>query len=268
MSDAKPEFNVQQSKFIDAYTKPNSKTQGNATQSAIVAGYSEHTANEQGARLLANVSILAAINKRLNRLSERAEMDAVGALKLLVGQARADPRELSEYVIDSCRHCWGEGNLYQRTFVEMANEREKFEEKLNGLLDSTDPKDHEKAKRMGDFDLKGGIGFDPRKGPNPECMVCFGRGVGKTIFKDTRNLSDEAVILYAGTQTTKDGTKILQNSQDSARANLAKHFGLLKDLVETKDTTWTDEQCMTGLTTVLERIAADVKAAKLAEKAE
>lgn len=43
--------------------------------------------------------------------------------------------------------------------------------------------------------------------------------------------------------------------------------GPVTQVVETKDTTWTDEQCMAGLTTVLERIAAD-KAAKLAEKAE
>lgn len=43
----------------------------NATQAAIRAGYSENTANEQGARLLANVSIKKYINELQGKLSER-----------------------------------------------------------------------------------------------------------------------------------------------------------------------------------------------------
>ncbi|AEE95769.1 terminase small subunit [Mahella australiensis] len=43
----------------------------NATQAAIRAGYSVNTANEQGARLLANVSISKAIEKALAERSKR-----------------------------------------------------------------------------------------------------------------------------------------------------------------------------------------------------
>ena len=46
----------------------------NATQSAIRAGYSEKTANEQGSRLLANVSISEAIAEAQNKRVERTEI--------------------------------------------------------------------------------------------------------------------------------------------------------------------------------------------------
>ena len=46
----------------------------NATQAAIRAGYSEKTANEQGSRLLANVSISEAIAEAQNKRTERTEI--------------------------------------------------------------------------------------------------------------------------------------------------------------------------------------------------
>jgi phage terminase small subunit len=48
----------------------------NATQAAIRAGYSAKTANEQGARLLANVSIAAAIAAKQEKLFDRYEVTA------------------------------------------------------------------------------------------------------------------------------------------------------------------------------------------------
>lgn len=48
----------------------------NATQAAIRAGYSPDTANEQGARLLANVSISRAIAQRMADRSSRTGVNA------------------------------------------------------------------------------------------------------------------------------------------------------------------------------------------------
>lgn len=45
----------------------------NATESARRAGYSERTANEQGARLLANASVRAAIEARIGELKATAD---------------------------------------------------------------------------------------------------------------------------------------------------------------------------------------------------
>lgn len=55
-----------QKKFVEEYL-----IDLNATQSAIRAGYSPKTANEQGARLLANVSIQEAISKEMAERSRR-----------------------------------------------------------------------------------------------------------------------------------------------------------------------------------------------------
>ena len=57
----------------------------NATEAAKRAGYSEKTANEQGSRLLANVSIRAAVDARLEKLG----MGSDEVLARLAAQARA-----------------------------------------------------------------------------------------------------------------------------------------------------------------------------------
>ncbi|GIP14383.1 terminase [Paenibacillus montaniterrae] len=63
----------------------------NATQAAIRAGYSSKTANEQGARLLANVSIQAAIQAAMSKREQRTEITADRVLRELaaVGFAQA-----------------------------------------------------------------------------------------------------------------------------------------------------------------------------------
>lgn len=53
----------------------------NATQAAIRAGYSQKTANEQGARLLANVSIQSFISEQIKKRNERTERTADDVLR-------------------------------------------------------------------------------------------------------------------------------------------------------------------------------------------
>lgn len=55
-----------QQRFVDEYL-----IDLNATQAAIRAGYSVKTANEQGSRLLVNVSIIQAISERMAERSKR-----------------------------------------------------------------------------------------------------------------------------------------------------------------------------------------------------
>jgi len=55
----------------------------NATQAAIRAGYSEKTSNEQGARLLANVSVQIRISELKAQRNDRIDVDADYVLKRL-----------------------------------------------------------------------------------------------------------------------------------------------------------------------------------------
>lgn len=170
------------------------------------------------------------IEDRYAEMAKQAGYDAQATLSLLKSQANADPRELSEHVIGACRYCWGENNRYQRTQNEILIAREKFEKELNDWITEHPGKTYDK-----EFDIMGGIGFDPRKRPNPECCECWGYGKGRTIIKDTRDLSPEGLALYAGIKQTKDGIEVKTNSQDAARLNLIKHFGLITDRIEISD---------------------------------
>lgn len=62
----------------------------NATQAAIRAGYSEKTANEQGARLLANVSVQEKIAELKAERSKRTEITQDSVIQELAAVARAE----------------------------------------------------------------------------------------------------------------------------------------------------------------------------------
>lgn len=62
----------------------------NATQAAIRAGYSAKTANEQGSRLLANVSVSAALTAAKMARSEKTTIDAAYVLSRLAEIDRMD----------------------------------------------------------------------------------------------------------------------------------------------------------------------------------
>lgn len=66
----------------------------NATQAAIRAGYSQKTANEQGARMLANVSIQEEIQKEMNKRANRIEITADKVLQEIAKLAFVNVKDL------------------------------------------------------------------------------------------------------------------------------------------------------------------------------
>lgn len=68
-----------QQRFVDEYL-----IDLNATKAAERAGYSKKTANEQGARLLANVSVAEKIQERMKARSEKTGIDAAYVLTTIV----------------------------------------------------------------------------------------------------------------------------------------------------------------------------------------
>jgi phage terminase small subunit len=81
-------LNDRQRVFVDEYI-----IDFNGTQAAIRAGYSQKTANEQAARLLADVSIQAAIAERINDRSKRTEITQDRVLLEIARLAFNDPRK-------------------------------------------------------------------------------------------------------------------------------------------------------------------------------
>lgn len=77
-------LNVRQKKFCQEYLRL-----GNATKAAIVAGYSEKTANEQAAQLLAKISVKNYITGLQNKIEKK---------NILSAQQLQE--ELTRYILD------------------------------------------------------------------------------------------------------------------------------------------------------------------------
>lgn len=195
-----------QQRFVDEYM-----VDMNATQAAIRAGYSPHTANEQGSQLLAKLSIQRALNAARLEQQERTQITADGALREAWNIATADTRELVELKTGCCRCCYGEGHKWQRTVGEMNRDREKWVEKGNNPAE---------------FDEQGGIGFNPLRAPHPECPECGGDGHARVVLKDTRNLSEKGAALYAGAKQTQFGIEVKMQDKSAALEKVFKHLGL------------------------------------------
>lgn len=80
---------AKQQAFVDEYL-----IDLNATQAAIRAGYSAKTANEQAARLLANVSVAEAVRNKQIARAERTQINADWVLTRLAEEAEADVADL------------------------------------------------------------------------------------------------------------------------------------------------------------------------------
>ncbi|EPY6967050.1 terminase small subunit [Klebsiella pneumoniae] len=195
----------QQRSFVAEYLKDN-----NATQAAIRAGYSKKTANEQGARLLAKVSIAQAIAQQQKASIVRTLGSADEVLEQMWRLATFDANQLSQYRRGSCRYCWGFGHQYQwRDAVEYEETR------LEAL----------ERKRREPVDV-GGYGYDHTSAPNPECPRCNGDGVGQPFFADTRNLAPDAALAYSGVKLGKNGVEITAISRERMFEAVMKRLGL------------------------------------------
>lgn len=196
----------------------------NATQAAIRAGYSEKTAVVIGAQNLTKLNIANEIAKAQGQIAERASIDAVKVLKQLEDIATCDPNEIVQARRECCRYCWGEGHRYQYTPQEFENRVEQHR------IDC-----EEAEKDGGDapvFDPQGGIGFNPKRDPHPDCPECYGDGHLRVFIADTRKLSKRAKRLFAGIKQTRDGIEVKLNDQPAALVNIAKHLGMFTDKTE------------------------------------
>jgi phage terminase small subunit len=187
----------------------------NGTQAAIRAGYSEATANEQASRLLANVTVQVAVERRISQVAALAEVDSALVVKELYDVATADPRDLMSVTVDCCRHCHGIDHRYQWTPAQ-------YKREFNKAMAADEPAP----------DLEGGINFDPRLPPLESCPECHGRGVERVTVTPSAKLSRAAARLLASMKQTKDGIEIKTRDQDAALIAMGRVIGVFKDRSE------------------------------------
>jgi phage terminase small subunit len=190
---------------------------------AIRAGYSTKAAYNAATTLLANPLVQDEIRRLMHNLEKKTGVTAARLIEEAWGIATADVNDLVEYRRNCCRHCYGIGFGRQRTVAEFNKAKSDYlVKRAKAILKGINADDYE------EFDEEGGIGYDARKAPNPDCMECFGDGIGSTHFKDTRNLTPAARALYAGVKQTKDGHQMLLIDKLGAMEKLFKHMGLYK----------------------------------------
>jgi phage terminase small subunit len=199
----------------------------NASRAAREAGYSSKAAGQIGDVLLKKTEIKEAIDAAMRERGERVNLSADDVVRRLALLATADSRELVEYRRVCCRYCYGIGHRYQWT----AGEIERREQQWRDACVEAQKKDLPPPDKP---DFSGGDGYHIKNAPNPDCPECFGEGIERPFVRDTRNLSEAGVALYAGVKVTKDGVEVKQHSQFDALVQLCRHYGLFKDKVEAK----------------------------------
>lgn len=93
----------------------------NATQAAIRAGYSPKTANEQGNRLLANVSIKSRIEEMLEKMQKPTIATAEEVLEYLTSVVRGESK--SDYLVVEGI---GDGCSEARSFQKKPDEKDRI----------------------------------------------------------------------------------------------------------------------------------------------
>lgn len=217
-------LNLNQQLFIARYL---SRAPLNASAAyASVYGVSERVASVEACRLMKDERVQAEIARWQSQLRDKLELTVADITRELTLVASADPRELSEYYVGACRHCYGDGFKYQRTPAE-------YERDLKAHIDRRKYDKEKGPDEFGlDFDIQGGVGFTPKHEPNPDCPECFGDGIGYEVFKDTRTLSPAAARLYQGVKRTQHGLEIKTRDPDKAVQLAGQHLGMFKTGLE------------------------------------
>ena len=211
---------IRAARFIDIYLSTMK-----AAESYVEAGYTAKNANTAAAcasRLLSSAKGRAYLAKRAKAMFERNEEEQDRLLQSFSFTAYADPRELVEHYRGACRYCHGKMNRYQYTSGEWDKIMSDHVRKQEKAMEAGNPVPEPP-------DAKGGVGFNRRAEPNPDCPECAGEGEGRTVVKDTRHLSPAALALYAGVKEGKDGIEVKMHDQAKARETLAKIRQLYDD---------------------------------------
>lgn len=188
------------------------------------------TARKKASELMKLPEVQEAIRVAVEERKRRTEASGDEVIRRLEKMATADERELMELRVGCCRYCWGKDHRYQFTAAEMERAEAEHAAKV------------ERDEAKGDFDTAGGTGFNANDPPNPDCPECFGDGRRRTVFKDTRYVSEGAAMLFAGIKETKDGIEVKLHSRADALVQLGRHYGVFdKDNKRTVEVNAADE---------------------------
>jgi len=213
----------------------------NGAKAARDAGFSADSARQQASMLLARPEIQARVREAQDAYLAKNEATKEMVLARMLAQATADPRAISELHRGCCRYCWGKDNLYQYKPSELREARAKWEAEATAGEGQGPPPE---------FDEGGGVGYNPKNDPNPACPECFGDGVERVVFKDTRDLPPDVAMLFEGVEVTQHGLKVRTSSPTDALLNVGKHLGMFAQKLKHVGGDEDDEPVQVGVVVV------------------
>lgn len=221
----------------------------NGGKSAVAAGYSSKQADKTQHAILARPDVQERLAELRAEIDVEFKIKAADVLKRLHTIATGDARDLTQYRIGACRYCHGAEHEFQW------KTRREFELAVQEYQPPTDKDGHPKFAEEDDKARpsdKGGFGYRVTQEPDADCPECAGLGVPYVTATDTRKLSADQAMLYAGAKQTQHGIEIAMQDRAKPLEMIAKHLGLAKEqvIVDTSD------RLSAGLTEILARLDA------------
>lgn len=184
--------------------------------------------------LKSHPKITAIINERREQLASEVISDVKALITDLAMISNADPAKLVRHEVNNCRHCHGKGFKWQwknehewaLACAAVTDKNAALDRKRNAAPEGDSIRMQEHDPMPSD---EGGYGYVLDGYPNPDCPVCLGEGVSRTVIADMRRLGPYEAKLYAGIKTTKDGIEVKMRDQDGAVDKLMRALGAYKD---------------------------------------
>lgn len=188
----------------------------NASDAYRKAGYRGRDAAAGGYEILRKPHVAAAIAEKMEDRLEKLEISADDLLRRAEQILTADARKITSHHIGACRYCWGIDHHFQwRTPREFSEAVELHMLKGEAYCANHPPPE-----------MEGGYGYRKTAKPHPDCPECDGLGITYTVFADTRDIPEDALVLFEGVKETRNGIEIQMASKQAAFDVLAKAKGL------------------------------------------
>jgi phage terminase small subunit len=152
------------------------------------------------------------------------DLDAMMADDMAIIEAYSKVVELTQYVWDACRYCYGINNRFQWVNLE------EFTEALARAIDENETRVMVKKHPKPLPSDEGGYGYTRQNSPRIECPRCEGSGLQRAIIADTRDLSPAAARLYKGIKVGNNGqVEVLMHDVDKAKERILRRCGAYGD---------------------------------------
>ena len=181
----------------------------------------ENAVQIEAARMMKRTNVQAFIKDVRGELSGTAMVDVQQLIIDLAQIATVDINEICQIRRECCRHCWGEGHLYEWAQWELDEAYDRWESALDDWALEGSPEGKKPVEPV-----SGGVTWHPHRDPNKSCPRCYGDGVLNTWIADSRFLAPAARKLFNGWKYDKQGNlEIVLKSQEEAQNKLLRIFG-------------------------------------------